>query len=856
MDNVKWAKHVGNVQPDWLLEHRALMKPSTKSRISAPPVQSWASAFRRGARHEVSEVHEKKCARLKHERRMVKLQMAHLRAQQQEARLSPSRLTPEAHEMEPVSSEGEEAAGRPPKRSGKPADAVPLPGSAAFSADHSLSPSLPSDDENSDEDKAHSRLESENSSVSGSRRYLKPPSRSAMAMMVDGANRSPEISMDCVGSSFLRRSSNCSSNKSSTLPSCRSSFSEAQIEHARLAAAVGMFGGELAGVGGSLGSGVASTRSSGISSATGSKRSSVDRGACSKSLDHADAESQVSKQPILEEEDEAGFGEDEAQDKASSMNDWAELRAEFPLDVLDALADFYEKCPVDEEGYRFVSIDSLDKAVSMVLCFPAGVASREAAARGVGGSAILFPSLWTFLAFIRATVERVEKEDSRMLWSDEDLHLIAEVFKDAAEGDQLPPSRLVAAIEELGFDDLEVSTPEQKMWLFHIQRAVLDDAPVQHAEAAAGDGSGGPSPKPLSLDDFVRLVSAALKERERFRRAEEFARERQVGMDCSLSPLDIDVFRALHRACMEAVLAPQEEQSLGDAAAAWHLSGEEQTRLLQMAREHASQPDGSMALALDAFIRAAKSSFKSGLGSMLWTTDALAPFSPQDLEGRRGFAVAMLRETMRSSSGSSCHTRRSSSSSSRRSSGNTWKLCSYSSSPRKISKCSRSGKVSVTCSHQGSRPASRGKTRSATLTSEAATFFESEDVSGVLNLKGLPPSEAMLARKPIRAISVDLGQTLPLHLQTALAASSQQAPGGAVPTAPTAADDGPSPAKRRVKPAQDSLVIVTDAIAKLSADANQSSNSDMFLPQSSSSSGRFSQGAIQPVDDAGETAST
>jgi len=144
-----------------------------------------------------------------------------------------------------------------------------------------------------------------------------------------------------------------------------------------------------------------------------------------------------------------------------------------------------------------------------------------------------------------------------------------------------------------------------------------------------------------------------------------------------------------------------------------------------------------------------------------------------------------------------------------------------------------------------------------TLPDPEEAKVEEQPGRSVMRLKGLPPSEAMLSRKQFRANSVDLTDSTKQQAEiqqsqqalldslsagaantgeVAMAGASTEATGatssssgaaeaqllrgleGLVP--PSALRAGvdpsePSPVKRKVKPVQDSLSIVTDAIAKL-----------------------------------------
>jgi len=161
----------------------------------------------------------------------------------------------------------------------------------------------------------------------------------------------------------------------------------------------------------------------------------------------------------------------------------------------------------------------------------------------------------------------------------------------------------------------------------------------------------------------------------------------------------------------------------------------------------------------------------------------------------------------------------------------------------------RSESVSYPSTNETSRRSSGDKIQAAAaaLAALAGSSAEEsseveEDRGGLLVMKGLPPSEAMLARRQIRACSVDLGKAPEASEEAATSSSHQEqedigmaagaklAPlaydGGnfSLPS-PTVAEKwamGPSeplakaaPPERKVKPVQDAQTVVLEAIRKL-----------------------------------------
>jgi len=225
----------------------------------------------------------------------------------------------------------------------------------------------------------------------------------------------------------------------------------------------------------------------------------------------------------------------------------------------------------------------------------------------------------------------------------------------------------------------------------------------------------------------------------------------------------------------------------------------------------------------DIFMRLMQELFACGIAGLRWQGIAEAT-TLAELEGRPGFAVAMLRERMKVVShvgvpynvlegGRELHSsqdfstdghasRMMPTSSVPKAKHKSVSLnCSRTGSRKGLRRLSRSGQVRFSGSHHNSTD--RGPTAIDDSISAADLEPPVQGSGGrVMNLKGLPPSEAMLSRKQFRPCSVDLAN-YPKQADT-----QQQA----ITVLPSAVPL----AKRKVKPAQDSLLLVTDAIAKLS----------------------------------------
>jgi len=330
----------------------------------------------------------------------------------------------------------------------------------------------------------------------------------------------------------------------------------------------------------------------------------------------------------------------------------------------------------------------------------------------------------------------------------------------------------------------------------------------------------------LSLEDFSMVVTAALREKERERRRAQFAREQEVRLEADFGPLEVEDLRELHRVLLR-VEVEGNRDVLAKLLVLFHgcgireLSRHEISGLRHIVRQGAKEPEAHMleTVPFELFMTWMQGVFEQGIGDLQFTGQETV--TVEDLEQRRGFAAAMLREHLRVHrplppiSAASVRNKRSSqatiassasASASRRASGSLHHRTS-------LGLAWAMGKVwSKGTPRRGSRTTSRSGSRSSFSNSNSNSMAvtpapsgpsaggNAEERSRVMGLSSLPPSEAMLGRKPFRAISVDLTNDGSVN-NLGLSEVSNSPMSSAQP--------------RQVKTGQDSDALVNDAMAKL-----------------------------------------
>mmetsp|Transcript_136532 Transcript_136532/g.254990 ORF Transcript_136532/g.254990 Transcript_136532/m.254990 type:complete len:1139 (-) Transcript_136532:8-3424(-) len=597
----------------------------------------------------------------------------------------------------------------------------------------------------------------------------------------------------------------------------------------------------------------------------------------------------VSRKQRRKEQKEGGVRQ---MSRLLTMETWEEWRTDFPLEVLNVLADFYESFTGDSDGRRLISIGQLEAVTSRVLGFPPKAVTQEAEAKGLAAPAtpssnflpeVLFKSLPHFFLLIRGTVERVQNDEAEFLWSSDDLHQLAVIFHkhENAHG-RLPVAHLFNVIADLGFEELNVSDVKQQKWLAGVTQSVIEKQNKFRGRQTITDPSQVGS---LTFQDLCRIVTAALHSKEKERRHMAFAAERRVRKQVGFSPIEMEDLRELHDTYLS-VEVQGNNGALPRLITLFHICSvrelsHDEVDLLKdtIARNTAEQipgEDPSM-VSFPTFMLWMRDVFQNRIGDLQWHYhQSVVPGAD-----RKGFAAAMLRDQCRAAgmtspkaseagSSSMVSTRRGSfdlSVPSRRSSGtspgafNLGKMLAMSQAPSSFSsrhnsislqggsKGSALGRVSRGSSRNNSRfnsrRGSRENSRSNSLFTDAADLAtglkeQNDDAhKAVFLMKGLPPQEAMLARKQYRAISVDLSnagtsvgpaaaianeskvsestlsskapdeEKLP-SISAQLAQQVQMRPG------PSMKPEGQAPSKSRsVKQGLDPEMLVAGAVAKL-----------------------------------------
>eukprot|EP00427_Karlodinium_veneficum_P037303 CAMPEP_0169296460 /NCGR_PEP_ID=MMETSP1016-20121227/65158_1 /TAXON_ID=342587 /ORGANISM="Karlodinium micrum, Strain CCMP2283" /LENGTH=492 /DNA_ID=CAMNT_0009387865 /DNA_START=23 /DNA_END=1502 /DNA_ORIENTATION=+ len=285
------------------------------------------------------------------------------------------------------------------------------------------------------------------------------------------------------------------------------------------------------------------------------------------------------------------------------------------------------------------------------LVSPSQLQKHSGDASGQGALNITFTSLPSFLSLIRDISHRLERTETNLVWSREELKALQAAFKRHANSHGRAPVMLFFdLIQDLGmFSDINLQDKEEQQWLSDVVGKIM-------MERKTSEHSGT-----MSFDEFLRIITSAMRDIERAKRQTDFMRERVARKDIGLSALEMEDLRELHRRYAGLELPRDKSPSqvrdpmsrmalLLESCTPNGLSDEDRRRLVQIIKNTGELDRiGLGGLApFDIFMHWMREAFRQGLGNL--PSDSFGnsgPAKEEDLNGRSGFAVAMLHERAR-----------------------------------------------------------------------------------------------------------------------------------------------------------------------------------------------------------------
>lgn len=248
---------------------------------------------------------------------------------------------------------------------------------------------------------------------------------------------------------------------------------------------------------------------------------------------------------VLKEGDrgaDSDSSEDTDNGTGQEMANWQEWRSEFPLDVLDELAIFYEAFPRSANGVREVPRCQVEEVVLDLLGLPMAAFEDEVAARKSpsNGEPLIFYSFQNFLELLRSTSTRAEWHYGSLMWPSKSARIIRSSFTRYCNlADRMPTAQLFEMIKDLGIESLNVDSVEQQRCVAEVIAKTLQE----HVSSKVPPGQRGT----MNFEDAVRVLTLAIRGWQRRLRREEFTREWQAQQAAGFTLLEMEDLREMHR---------------------------------------------------------------------------------------------------------------------------------------------------------------------------------------------------------------------------------------------------------------------------------------------------------------------
>jgi hypothetical protein len=499
---------------------------------------------------------------------------------------------------------------------------------------------------------------------------------------------------------------------------------------------------------------------------------------------------------------------------------WESQREHFSLESLNALASEYNALPVDANGNRRIGSRDLEAISRKVLKLPAPVITDMLQLRGLpsgatgsgkaelaGEGVLVLRTLLDLLDFLHSATAHMVKHRVELLWNVNELEDMKVVFRSYANGQAfIRIANLFSLISDIGTDCFDFDRTEHQKFVVDIVR-----------RTQAKSISGTTTPKNggvLNFSQVLDILAVSVHEKRIAARSEELLNEQTARHQGKFSVAEIEDLRLLHSVFLAQGIDSGDNEnskerivsrlaSMLQSCGVKSLSDPDLRLLRSLIPEKLSRDDE---VSFGKFVTWMEGVFSNRLGGLERKSNHAS--GPSD----NSFAATLLRECPDAkkppSDEKATGTIRETSASS---GGETASSSVAPSQTRRTQRRKTIARQSTWTSSraegaQTSRSNSRSQSKRAS-TKEKCTPNDAPDAPEVFNLKGLPPSEAMLARREMRACSVDFDDPTAVH----------QVPGAVRDHLANFKLEQSQPLERKVKPVTDSHVVVSGAIERLVA---------------------------------------
>jgi len=297
---------------------------------------------------------------------------------------------------------------------------------------------------------------------------------------------------------------------------------------------------------------------------------------------------------------------------------------------------------------------------------------------------VVVSSAKTLLEMFRSIDRRLQREHIEVFWRSEALRQIEEVYsRYANNSNRILTAQLFEVLGKLGDGLVDVKTPEAQRWIADVTRRLIEERPQEKVDLNSSS-SGTPRVsaaerreylRTLSLQELIRIVTIGMRERQCIKLWTEYEREIKARCELKFTMLETEDLRELYYQFMSVPPPPQQKQGAqlrGDDLVHTRqrnavlrlvemlktcnvrgLLGSEMTALQKIIEEKPPRESHEEAgcngdVSFDVFLHWVREIFDHRIAGM--EIDEYADVTTRELKqqlvGRTGFTVAMLRDTI------------------------------------------------------------------------------------------------------------------------------------------------------------------------------------------------------------------
>lgn len=248
----------------------------------------------------------------------------------------------------------------------------------------------------------------------------------------------------------------------------------------------------------------------------------------------------------------------------TTLASWEAMRIHFPSDVLDQFAEVYSSIEKDALGRRMIRFKDLTSIAQRFLSLPAQAVLHELQRRGfqlpnlgslAGGmqdGAITVQSLLELLELMHSAKVHTMSAHPESLWQKQHVEHFENVFqRHVGTDDVLSVVHLFSVIKAMGIEDLDLTTPCRQRFISDVIREMHEAKDSSSLASKRNSSQGGV----VTFKEFLYIITKALYQQQCNLRWEVLSREQSVRREAGFSIAEIEDLRELHQSFLARLTA-------------------------------------------------------------------------------------------------------------------------------------------------------------------------------------------------------------------------------------------------------------------------------------------------------------